>query len=89
VQTGNLLNRITGLVSIKALAWSHDDTKVVAGGWDGTIIVLDGLTGKLLKSWKGHSSWVKSVVWSHELSPVQVIEQSRYGMLTPENCNQH
>jgi WD40 repeat protein len=27
---------------------------------------LNGLTGKLLKSWQGHCGWVHSVVWSHD-----------------------
>jgi WD40 repeat protein len=66
VETGNLLNRVTviGLDYINVLGWSNDDTRIVTAGRYGTIVILDVLTGKVLKSWKGHSSWVKSVVWS-------------------------
>jgi WD40 repeat protein/GTPase SAR1 family protein len=66
VETGNLLNGLTELESIQTLTWNHDDTKIVAGGMKGAITILNGLTGELLKSWKGHSAGISCVVWRHD-----------------------
>jgi WD40 repeat protein len=62
---------------VASVAWNHDSTKIVSGSVDTTIKVWHwtkstfsmfsgGMSWKLLKTLKGHSSSVFSVSWNHD-----------------------
>jgi WD40 repeat protein/GTPase SAR1 family protein len=58
-------NSVSGITSLSE--WNPvDSTRIVSGSEDGTVEIWDGLTGKLLKSWKGHSDRVTCIAWNHD-----------------------
>jgi len=48
----------------RAVAWSPDGTRIASGGDDNTAQIWNATTGKLLLTYRGHSSSVHLVVWS-------------------------
>ncbi|KIK40863.1 hypothetical protein CY34DRAFT_806795 [Suillus luteus UH-Slu-Lm8-n1] len=49
---------------VKTMALSPDGKKVASGGFDGAVKLRSVDTGKVIKTWTGHTKWVRSVSWS-------------------------
>jgi WD40 repeat protein len=59
-RTGLLRGSETGILS---LAWSPDDTSIVAGSDDGSVILWDVATEQKLQTFMGHMNQAVSVAW--------------------------
>jgi WD40 repeat protein len=49
---------------VETIALSPDSKKVASGYRDGTVALWNIDTGKVIKTWTGHTGWVDSVSWS-------------------------
>ncbi|MCF2138140.1 MAG: WD40 repeat domain-containing protein [Candidatus Thorarchaeota archaeon] len=49
---------------LRSIAWSPDDTKIVAGTTEGDLIIWDAKTGKQLRKQRVHTGWIRHLVWS-------------------------
>jgi WD40 repeat protein len=49
---------------VQTIALSPDGKKVASGSLDGTVKLWNIDTGRVIKTWTGHTSWVGSVSWS-------------------------
>jgi WD40 repeat protein len=69
--TGQTLLTYSGLTGqAYALAWSHDGTRIAAGGDDHIVHVWDAATGRTLLQYRGHGDIVFGVSWSPDDSLV-------------------
>ena len=59
-----LINENQTPLCVFTLDWSPDDKLLASGSHDNTVCLWDTTTGILLKTLKGHTDWVHSVVWS-------------------------
>jgi WD40 repeat protein len=55
---------------VGAVAWNHDESKIVSGSYDKTIKIWNGKTGELLETLEGHPKGVVSVSWNHDSSKI-------------------
>jgi WD40 repeat protein len=67
-----------GVETIAAL--SPDGKKIASGSWNGAVKLWNVDTGKVIKTWKGHTNRVNSVSWSPDGE--RVVSGSRDGMFT-------
>ena len=51
---------------VYSVGFSPDGTKVVSGGWDGTLKFWDLSSGKELGTMVGHHDIVQSIAFSHD-----------------------
>ena len=49
---------------IRTLKWSHDGTKLAAGGDENILFIYDTKEGDRLNSFEGHSDWIRNISWS-------------------------
>src|SRR5262249_5840575 len=55
IKTGTLVKTLGGqLIGFTSVAFSHDGTRLAAGGWDGTITLWELPSGRQVASWKAH-----------------------------------
>lgn len=64
VNDGTLIRTIIDGQSIDCVAISHDGQKLATGNFDHSLKIWEIATGKLLKEFIGHKSYIKSVVFS-------------------------
>jgi WD40 repeat protein len=70
--TGSLLLTLEGHDGdqISSLAWSHDGTRLLSAGDDGTARIWDTSDGTLLFTFPEHRHWVMSAAWSPDDSRI-------------------
>jgi WD40 repeat protein len=63
--TGKTLLTLAGLAGqAYALSWSHDGTRIAAGGDDHLVHIWDVATGREILEYKGHSDSIFGTSWS-------------------------
>ena len=59
----NLLTKHTGYTA-SSISYSPDGKTIAGGHSDGTILLWDAITGNRLKTFTGHTRWIKSICYS-------------------------
>ncbi len=54
----------SGINSITTIAWSHDGSRLAAGGWPKGVCVWNAITGQLVAQLVGHSGYLICAAWS-------------------------
>ena len=49
---------------VRAVAWSHDGTRIASASQDGTVQVWNAASGRLLLTYRDHTAPVWTVAWS-------------------------
>ena len=75
-----------GQPMVVSLAYSRDGAKIVTGGADNVVRIIDGNNGRMLREWRSNttsdlqtSSYVASVCFSHDGSRVAAAEADQTG----------
>jgi WD40 repeat protein len=66
VTTGRGMLRVPEGTGITSIAFSSDGSKILSGHLDKTVKLLDADTGKLIRSFTGHTGFIKSVALSRD-----------------------
>jgi WD40 repeat protein len=63
VATGRQITSATGPDRLLSLAFTPDGTAVATGGWNGTVNLWNPATGRILRSFSGHSTPVRGLAF--------------------------
>jgi len=64
IETAEIISIISGNSCINSVIFSHDGKQILAGLEDKTVKLFDTETGREIRTFAGHSAWVKSIAFS-------------------------
>ncbi|UXI21642.1 sphingomyelin phosphodiesterase-like [Sarcoptes scabiei] len=68
IQTGQCIRRFENAHNkgVTCLQFNRDQTQILSGGYDGTIRLHGLKSGKMLKEFRGHKSFINTVIFGHD-----------------------